>query len=121
MPEGESRTARLLSLLSSGADIDAAITPLVAINGPVHNIHFHFSGGRDCGSTQPDFHAAALDEERSRRLIGIRARLRSAPGGVRKMQAYIRREFGKTEPEDLFGADLERLYAWVHSLPQAGA
>lgn len=119
--EADAAKDRLRDFLSNGLDLKAALGPLVSITGPVQHIHVHITSGRGGIPFPPpcDEVKEPVDVERSRRLIGIRGRLRSVPGGQRKVTAYLRREFGKAEPEDLFGGDLERLYAWVHSLPMA--
>lgn len=110
---------RLRELLYSGDSL-ATFGHLVCINGPIQNLHLHISDGRGSKPFTAE-QIAPGEEERTRRLMGIRARLRRVPSGQRKVTAYLRREFGKAEPEDLFGADLERLYSWVHSLPNSGA
>lgn len=116
----DSDKQRLRELLYAGGSL-ATLGHLVSINGPIQNLHVHISEVRDGrppnAGTNP---VAPCEEERSRRLMGIRARLRCVPGGQRKVAAYLRREFGKAEPEDLFGPDLERLYSWVHSLSNSG-
>lgn len=114
----DQRVARLRGLIDSAGNVEASLASLVAITGSVQNIHFHF-GPSPCGTSGAET-ADPVDVERSRRLIGIRARLSLVPGGDRKVASYLRREFGKADPEDLFGADLERLYSWVHSLPTTG-
>lgn len=116
----DSNKQRLREILNTSGSL-ATFGHLVSINGPIQNLHVHISEIRDGrhsnAGTGP---LAPCEEERSRRLMGIRARLRCVPGGQRKVSAYLRREFGKAEPEDLFGPDLERLYSWVHSLPNSG-
>lgn len=117
------RKERVRQLFETGFDLKAAIGPLVAITGRVQHIHLHLPA-KALDSVSPASGAEdvdPVDEERARRLMGIRARLIRVPGGQRKVAAFLRREFGKAEPEDLWGADLERLYGWVHSLPVAPA
>lgn len=116
----DSNKQRLRELLSAGGPL-ATLGHLVSISGPIQNLHVHISEIRDGRRSDPATGpVASCEEERTRRLTGIRARLRCVPGGQRKVSAYLRREFGKAEPEDLFGPDLERLYSWVHSLPSTG-
>lgn len=123
MREDDRRVDRVRELLAPSFDMKAALGPLVAFSGTVHQVHVHISAGWETAGAAASAGRStgeAEDAERSRRLMGIAARLRSVAGGERKMAAYLRREFGKAEPADLFGPDLERLYAWVHSLPRGG-
>lgn len=123
MSDYDSRVERLLDLIGSGEGKKVALAPFVAINGSIQSIHFHISAAEGAGlaSVGDGSLVKPVDVERSRRLAGIHARLKSVPSGQKKVSAYLRREFGKAEPEDVFGPDLERLYAWVHSLPHTGA
>jgi hypothetical protein len=114
LPNDADRLLRLRGLFAPDAGSPASsLRSLVAFNGCVQQVHLHISEAALGPTAQ-----GVPDDDRSRRLRGIRARLRSVLNGERKMAAYLRREFGKAEVEDLFGADLERLYAWVHSLPR---